>query len=157
MKITIALFGKPKDKKILDLVEEYKKRILRFQKIEFTFLPLSTSVFKENEAIKVVINKFENASKIYFLDEDGKEFSTESCFKMYEQDLENCKEVVFVIGPSEGFGDLKGAAKAKLLPPTATTISLSKLTMQHDIAFLVLTEQIYRVVSIKNNLPYHKI
>ena len=70
------------------------------------------------------------------------------------------KEVVFVIGPAEGFflpwpsaiPSKEGEFSAK-----EQIISLSKMAMQHDIASLVLIEQIYRAVSIKNNLPYHKI
>ncbi len=149
MKITVALFGKPKDKNILNLIEEYLKRIIRYQKLDLSYLPLSDKGFKEGETVKIVLDKFKNASRIYFLDEDGKDFSTLDFTKKYEIDLQNQKEIVFAIGPSEGFGNLNMGK--------VETISISKLTMQHDIAFLVLMEQLYRVVSIKNNLPYHKV
>lgn len=147
MKITFAMHGKPKDKRILEIMEEYKQKISRYQKIDFEFLNSFEGVEKLIEKLK---NK--NVSKIYLLDEDGKEYTSAKFAQNYEKDLNNGeKEIAFVIGPAEGFGDLK--------PHLATLqfISLSKFAMQHDIAALVLIEQIYRAVSIKNNLPYHKI
>lgn len=140
MKILLCMHGKPKDKRILEVMEEYKLKIGRYQKFEFEFLNTFSG-------IDGLVNKYKG-KKIYFLDEDGKEFTSEEFAKNYEKDLNNGeKEVVFVIGPAEGFGDVKGLANL---------ISLSKMALQHDLAGLLLTEQIYRAVSIKNNLPYHR-
>jgi 23S rRNA (pseudouridine1915-N3)-methyltransferase len=154
MRVLVCLHGKPKDKRILELLEEYKLKISRYQKIDFDFLAPPT---RSGEIITGLIEKYKG-KKIYLLDEDGKEYTSMKFAENYERDLNNGeKEVVFVIGPAEGFGDLKVAEKAKLFPPNLQTISLSKFAMQHDIASLVLVEQIYRAISIKNNLPYHKI
>lgn len=153
MKIIVSIHGKPKDKRILELLEEYKIKISRYQKINFDFIPLSRPGDKD-----VLINVLERykGNKIYILDEDGKEYTTTKFAENYEKDLNNGdKGVVFVIGPAEGFGSIppgkSGGAKEYEI------ISLSKMAMQHDIASLVLIEQIYRVVSIKNNLPYHRV
>ena len=89
--------------------------------------------------------------KIVILRELGKEYDTNEFAKYYEKKLESgVKELWFCIGPAEGWGDLAN------INVNIDFVSLSRLTMQHDLAFLVLTEQIYRAVSIKNNLPYHK-
>jgi 23S rRNA (pseudouridine1915-N3)-methyltransferase len=142
MKIIFAMHGKPKDKRILELIEEYQLKISRYQKIDFEFL---SPLFKGVEGI---FKKY-SGKKVYLLDEDGKEFTSQKFAENYEKDLNTGeKEVVFVIGPAEGYGEL---------PNNLNTISLSKMAMQHDIAGLVLIEQIYRAVSIKNNLPYHRV
>lgn len=148
MKITLAIFGKPKDKYFLEKIEDYKKKISKFQKIEIEYLNFHEKISNKTELVKKVLEKYKGAD-IYLLDEDGSEFNTNTFAKRYERDLNSgVQNVVFVVGPSEGFGDISNFKNI---------ISLSKLTMQHDIAFLVLIEQIYRAVSIKNNLPYHKI
>jgi 23S rRNA (pseudouridine1915-N3)-methyltransferase len=149
MKITVAIHGKPKDKRILELMEEYKTKISRYQKLDFEFINTS--------GVEDVLEKY-LSKKIYLLDEDGKEYTSQKFAEKYEKDLNNGdKEIVFVIGPAEGFGDLTSEKNFAMLKKQNTeTVSLSRMAMQHDIAALVLVEQIYRAVSIKNNLPYHK-
>lgn len=139
------MYGKPKDKRLLEIMEEYKIKIGRYQKIEFEFI---TSLFK---GVGGILEKYEG-KKVYFLDEDGKEFTSQKFAENYEKDLNNGeREIIFVIGPAEGFGDLSPSKAGGV-----NLVSLSKMAMQHDIAGLVLVEQIYRAVSIKNNLPYHR-
>ena len=145
MKIVFAMHGKPKDKRILEIMEEYQKKISRYQKLEFIYLG-------EYLGLERTFEKF-TGKKVYLLDEDGKEFSSKQFAENYEKDLNNGeKEIVFVIGPAEGFGEISPGKSGGY-----QAVSLSKMAMQHDIAGLVLMEQIYRAVSIKNNLPYHKI
>lgn len=146
MKIIVTLFGKPKDKRILELVEEYKERIGRYENIELLFLKDYDSTEKYLEKMNV------GGRQIYLLDEDGEEYSSkEFSEKVYEKNLNmGTKEIVFGIGPAQGWGENLAFKNIKI-------ISLSKMAMQHDLAFLVLVEQIYRAISIKNNLPYHKI
>lgn len=173
MKIIVAIHGKPKDKRILEILEEYRMKISRYQKTDFEFLSNFETVEKLIEKLKS-----KNATKIYLLDEDGKEFTSLKFAENYEKDLNNGeKEVVFVIGPAEGFGELvkAGSSDENTFDDHKTAlqgrkkyflnesdqkveiISLSKMAMQHDLASLVLVEQVYRAVSIKNNLPYHKV
>jgi 23S rRNA (pseudouridine1915-N3)-methyltransferase len=154
MKIIISLFGKPKDKNVLNIIEEYVKRISRYQKIEIEYLPIIQNA-KNGDALNKVLDKFKNA-KIFILDEDGKEYTSVKFANLYEKNLnESVQEILFAIGPSEGFGDLSDSIF--LRKNNLEIIKLSTMTMQHDIAFIVLIEQIYRAVSIKNNLPYHKV
>lgn len=141
MKILLALHGKPKDKRVLEILEEYRLKIGRYQKIELVYI----DDFKSLETM--LEKRTRNDKKIYLLDEDGKEYDSTGFAKNYSKDLDSgIKEVEYIIGPAQGFGDIQNK----------NTISLSKLAMQHDIAGIVLIEQIYRAVSIHNNLPYHR-
>lgn len=147
MLIRVVMHGKPKNKNILELLKEYSQKISRFQKLDWIYE-------KEFSGVEQIMSKYAGPNKkIFLLDEDGKQVSTDDFSFEYEKNLnESVKEMVFVVGPAEGFGDL-----AAMKPIGTKTLSLSKLAMQHDLAALVLVEQIYRVVSIKNNLPYHRI
>jgi 23S rRNA (pseudouridine1915-N3)-methyltransferase len=155
MKIIFAMHGKPKDKRIWEIIEEYKIKIGRYQKIELEFLSTPLARQGGGQEVENILERY-LGKKIYLLDEDGKQFTSQKFAEVYEKELNSgVKEVVFVIGPAEGFAwqDITLAESAGQVK----TISLSSLAMQHDIAALVLIEQIYRAISIKNNLPYHKI
>jgi 23S rRNA (pseudouridine1915-N3)-methyltransferase len=157
MKIIVTLFGKPKDKNILTIIAEYNKRISRYQDIELVYLKEFSTV----DNLLTELNSKYKSNKIFLLDEDGIKFSTKKFSNLYEKSLESSfKHLIFCIGPSAGFGDLQSREtinKLKEVNANLEIISLGELVMQHDIAFLVLIEQLYRVVSIKKNLPYHKV
>jgi 23S rRNA (pseudouridine1915-N3)-methyltransferase len=144
MKILVSLHGKPKDKRVLEILEEYKQKVSRYQKIELVFID-------DFKTLDVLLEKRGSKDKkIYLLDEDGKDYDSSGFAKNYAKDLDSgVKEVEYIIGPAQGFGDIKQISGIN-------TISLSKLALQHDIASIVLIEQIYRAVSIHNNLPYHR-
>jgi 23S rRNA (pseudouridine1915-N3)-methyltransferase len=153
MRIVISLFGEPKDENLLNLVNEYKKRTERYQEVAFKY-------FKKFEGVEKFLNEIHvGGRKIVLMSEFGKEIGTKFFAERYEKDLESgVKEVFFAIAPAEGWG-IPGENLQKYISenfPQVQTLSLSKMTMQHDLAFLVLMEQVYRAVSIKNNLPYHK-
>jgi 23S rRNA (pseudouridine1915-N3)-methyltransferase len=155
MKIIVSLFGEPKDENTLSLIEEYRKRTSRYQDLEFKY-------FKKYGGLENFVAQVATPSRsVYLLAEKGEEYDTkEFAEKIYDRNLNvGTKEIMFCIGPAEGWGTMNiksGFVEDPLAFKNVKLLSLSKLTMQHDLAFLVLVEQIYRAVSIKNNLPYHK-
>ena len=83
------------------------------------------------------------------MDEKGEEHNSLSFYKKIDDLINQGKDIVFIIGSSNGTSkDLKKNIKEK--------ISLSKLTFTSDQARLILTEQIYRSMMIKNSKRYHK-
>ena len=92
-------------------------------------------------------NHRSNNNIIISLSEEGKQFnSVELCSLLL--DFKN-KKINFLIGGSDGISlDIKH--KSDLL------LSLSPLTFPHELARLILLEQIYRAISISNNSPYHR-
>ena len=83
------------------------------------------------------------------LDSRGKEFSSEEFARFLGDYLDrNPLPLVFAVGPADGFSDaVRNAAQH--------TISLGKMTLAHELARVVLLEQVYRAFAILKGHPYH--
>ncbi len=144
-KITIVAASKVKsNSSIFSLVSEYTKRFTNFQ--------VNILDFDEKNMNKDAINTKiftlapEKSYKI-MLSEEGKLYTT-SQLKDFVINIQN-SNICFLIAGSDGFNQ-KSKEKVDAI------ISLSKLTFPHQIARLLLIEQLYRVQSIINNHPYHR-
>jgi 23S rRNA (pseudouridine1915-N3)-methyltransferase len=142
--IRIICVGKLKDQ-LKDTSEEYVKRIKGFTRIEIVEINeykssnIQESLKKEGEKV------LEKAGERFIiLDAKGKQLSSEEFSQILKQPNLN-----FVIG---GHAGLNEEIKQKAM----TTLSLSKMTLPHQITRVILLEQIYRGFSILNNQPYHK-
>lgn len=138
-RIKIIAIGKIKERYLQEGINEYLKRLTPFCRIEILEL--------KNEGLEKEAKKIENYlnSNSYLLDANGKEFSSEE-FAEFLKKSEG--ELTLVIGGDEGISDNLKARYKK--------ISLSKMTLLHEMTRLVLLEQIYRGYMIINNRNYHK-
>ena len=143
MLFKVILVGKPKDKLILARIEEYSKRLNGYGKLETVFLPDGTQA-SECAAILHELDKERNAA-IWVLDETGKEFTSPQLGKSFAA-LD--RKAVFVVGGAFGLTD-EVRSRADVL------WSLSKLTFPHEIAALLLFEQLYRAENIAHGGKYH--
>lgn len=149
LNITIIAIGKVKDKFLSGLAAEYIKRISPYARLSITELKAEsfTSTNKEKakilevERIEAILSK-KNGAKIYLLSEDGELSSSPDFAKQLNQG-----EVILVIAGSLGF--------AKDFSNKYPKISLSPLTFTHEMARVILLEQIYRAATILNNKEYH--
>ena len=145
VKIKIAWVGKTKEPAITSLTEEYLRRIARYAQVEGLSL-------RDEPALLARFGKDTGSgSKSYLvlMDSRGKEFSSEQFAKFLGEHLErNPLPLVFAIGGADGFG-----AEARSL--AQSTISLGKITLPHELARVVLLEQIYRAFTILKGHPYH--
>ena len=150
-KITIVVVGKIKEKFWQTAIEEYAKRLKPY--VVLNFVEIKAESFSnqnkkqarivENQRLIKVLEKY-NKQNIYLLAEAGQEFDSLKFAKFFE----NKSELVLVIG-----GALGWAEEIKQKYPQS--ISLSQLTMPHEMARVVLLEQIYRAVSISKGKEYH--
>jgi 23S rRNA (pseudouridine1915-N3)-methyltransferase len=146
MKFRFIWVGKTKNKNWLALQDDYLQRLGRFVKFEITELKDDT---KEAEGKKILESLNAN-SFLCVLDVLGKEISSHDLAKKIETwQNESVKEIAFVIG---GFAGLS----PKVVGKADFNLSLSRLTLTHEAARVVLTEQIYRAFTIINNFPYQK-
>lgn len=162
MKVNIISVGTIKEKYLKDAIAEYAKRLFAY--IDLNFIEIEETTFKnENESnIKKVLSEegqkilekinFIKREKCYIiiLDIKGRELSTIDFYNLIkEKKLSGISNFVFVIGGSYGLSDdVKKIADLKL--------SFSKMTFPHQLFRLILIEQIYRIMKIDRNEPYHK-
>jgi 23S rRNA (pseudouridine1915-N3)-methyltransferase len=141
--INLIAVGKIKDRLIAEKISDFSNRLL-FD-IRLTVHEIKDSD-KENEGKKIVELTKDQSSKVIALSEEGKEFSSDQ----FSQFLQNTgRNIHFCIGGPTGLSDL-------VKKHSHTLISLSRMTFTHEMARMLLLEQIYRAVSIIKNRGYHK-
>ena len=145
MKITVAWIGKTKEPAIQALTDEYLKRISRYVQVEGAALRDEAGLL----ALCGRSGKSAAKSVLTLLDSRGKEFSSEQ-FARFLRDHQdrNPLPLIFAIGGADGFSD-----QAKAL--ARHTISLGKMTLAHELARVILLEQVYRAFTILKGHPYH--
>lgn len=138
--------GKIKEDYLTKMIEDYKKRISRYHKIEIIELNDSNDLQKEAVDIQKHIN---NQDYVIALDINGENLDSESLAKKIDSIFLTNGTITFIIGSSYGLHeDIKKRANYKL--------SFSKLTFPHGLFRGILLEQIYRSFKILNNETYHK-
>ena len=143
MKIRLLMLGKTRREEARTLIDDYIARIRRYANVEVAEL-------RDTGPAALRKLKLDSSATIVLLDAAGKQFTSPQ-FAKWLGDLRDrgTRELVFLCGDAEGFpADLRAAAKQK--------ISLSTLTMPHEFARVVLTEQIYRAFAILAGHPYPK-
>jgi 23S rRNA (pseudouridine1915-N3)-methyltransferase len=137
MNLHILAIGKKKSE-YDEMVKEYQKRIV-------TPFDLSVEVIQTDTAI----DKIKAGDYVIALDEEGKDFTTETFAQFLEKQLHaSPKRIVFVIGESHGL-------EQSVRDRANMTMCLGKLTLPHELARLVLAEQLYRVTNLIGGGKYH--
>lgn len=140
MNIKIIAVGKIREKYLKDGIAEFVKRIQ----------PYSSLQIIETDEEEKILKQIGESSYFIVLDIKGYSlFSEEFAEKIKDVSLSGINQLIFAIGGAEGFSDeVKNRADYLL--------SLSSMTFVHQMARLILIEQIYRAFRIINNEPYHK-
>ena len=151
--IRIICIGKLKEKFLVDGVDEYKKRIEGFQKLqilelkEYNTSDISKNI--ENEGFEI-LEKINSDEHLITLEILGKKFDSITFSKYLEkQFIYGVSKITFVIGGSLGLGK-------SLLQRANYRLCFSKMTFPHQLMKLILVEQVYRAFKIMNNQTYHK-
>jgi len=155
MRIRFVWVGKTRDKSIALLTDEYLKRIGRFSPVEISIVrelkadEADSARIIENES-EAILRTLTRDSYAVLLDIEGKEFTSPALAKFLEdRQADGTKELVFIIGGFLGVSvHLKESVRRRM--------SLSRLTLTHEMARVILAEQIYRGFTILHGLPYQK-
>ncbi|MCS6874397.1 MAG: 23S rRNA (pseudouridine(1915)-N(3))-methyltransferase RlmH [Pyrinomonadaceae bacterium] len=147
MKFHFLWVGKTKNEHLLALQEEYLNRLSRFVRFEITELKESKDKFEESKQILRVLNQ---KKFVVLLTEKGKQLSSLELAQEIEkwQSL-GIKEVTFVVGGAEG-------VTSEVAERVNFSLSLSVLTFTHEMARVILIEQLYRAYTIMRGYPYQK-
>lgn len=155
MKIKILSIGKTKKGYINQGIQEYLARLGHYISIDWVEIRSSgkSKAFLPNERLRDeaerVRDKLHPQALIAVLTEEGKELSTPDFARWLEgQMVKGRHEIDFVIG-----GDL--GLDPSLILDADLCISLSRMTFTHQMARLILLEQVYRAFTIIRGEPYH--
>ena len=151
MKIKIAWIGKTKEPAIGSLTEEYLKRISRYAQVEGVSLRDEDGLLEMGGrgASKSKGATAAAKSTLALMDSRGKEFSSEQFAKFLgDYQDRNPLPLILAIGGADGFSEATRAVAQH-------TISLGKMTLAHELARVVLLEQVYRAFTILKGHPYH--
>lgn len=143
MKIRLVMLGRTRNAEMRALAEAYLKRIQNYAEIEVNEL-------RDGSAAALRKFKMPASATCVFLDATGKEFKSQE-FARWIAKLRDggTRELLFFCGAAEGFPEELSGNKG-------FGISLSRLTMPHELARVVLLEQIYRAFAILAGHPYPK-
>jgi 23S rRNA (pseudouridine1915-N3)-methyltransferase len=142
MKICLLMLGKTRRPEMAAALTDYVKRISRSCPVEIVDARDASAALKRLGANR--------AAASVLLDAGGKLYNSDAFAKwLGEQRDRGIREVIFVCGDADGFPDsLRDRVKQKL--------SLSAMTYSHELARVMLAEQIYRAFAILSGSPYPK-
>ncbi len=158
IKVKIIALGKLKEKYWRDAIAEYSKRLGVFCNLEITELSPKALPDNPNEAhieaallheAEMIIKALPKTTTIAALCIEGKMYSSEDLAKEINSACEKTGSITFIIGSSFGLHEkIKSMANVKM--------SMSKMTFPHQLARVILSEQIYRAFKINEGSAYHK-
>lgn len=153
MRLRIVAVGKDRSGLYAPAVEEYAKRLSRHARFEVVEVPearrhAGTPRARDEEA-EALLARLDPRERVVLLDERGDAPTSPELARRLERWLAGGKDVALVIGGADGHGE---AVRAR----ADETLSLSRMTLAHRLARLVLVEQLYRAFTIVKGEPYHK-
>ncbi|MDE6238614.1 MAG: 23S rRNA (pseudouridine(1915)-N(3))-methyltransferase RlmH [Muribaculaceae bacterium] len=155
MKIQLIAIGKMNDAPLVQSVEKYIKRLGHYVPFQFITIPdvkttkaMTEQRQKETEG-GAIINALDSRDYVILLDERGKEFTSRE-FAAYidKRTFSLAGNLVFVIGGPYGFSQ-------EVYDRANDKISLSRMTLTHEMVRLFFVEQLYRAMTILRGEPYH--
>lgn len=156
MKTTILVVGKLKDRYLKEGIEDYLKRTQRYSPVELLRVKeepkpdaASEARGKAREAERLLA-QIRPTDTVVAMTEEGRRFSSQQWSSTMMEMLEDSRgRLVFVIGSGAGLAP-EVKQRANLL------LSLSPMTFPHQVALLLLMEQLYRAWTIAKREPYHR-
>jgi 23S rRNA (pseudouridine1915-N3)-methyltransferase len=143
MKIKVAWIGKTKEPAIQALTDDYLKRLSRYADVAGLAL--------KDEAAVLALARGERQKerhKLVLLDSRGKQLSSGELAEFLEREQVQALPLLFAIGGADGFSE---EARRQV----GFVLSLGRMTLPHELARVVLLEQLYRAFTILKNHPYH--
>jgi 23S rRNA (pseudouridine1915-N3)-methyltransferase len=154
VKVVLAVVGKPRNAALATAIHEYEQRAARYWPLEVhevrgeSAKSVSADLVRDREGER--LTKVVSPATRWVACEPGGASKTSEEFSAWlQREREGGRDVVFVIGGAFGFS---AAVRAR----AHTRLSLAPWTLPHELARLVLVEQLYRAGTIIRREPYHK-
>ena len=143
MKLKVVWIGKTKEAAIQSLTDEYLKRLSRYAEVE------GGAIKDEAALLKLCTRDSRPRHALVLLDGRGRQLSSEELAKFLgDHQDRNPMPLLFAVGAADGFTDQARQAATLVL-------SLGTMTLAHELARVVLLEQLYRAFTILKGHPYH--
>lgn len=152
MRLKFIWPGKTKDERLRSLIDEYLKRLSRFTRCEIVEVKEvraadAAGAKKESQRILEAIS---DSTLAVLLDLNGRDWSSHDLAGQVQRwENDSVKEIAIVIGGPEG-------VSAEVEKRADATWRLSRLTLTHEMARVLVVEQLYRAYAINRGLPYQK-
>ena len=155
MKILLLVIGKTDENYIFSGLEKYKNRLKHYINFEYEEIPdlknrkiLSRNQQKKRES-DMIFSRLKMDDKVVLLDEKGVSFRSVEFSKYLQKKMNSgIKRLVFIVGGPYGFDK-------SIYDKHQDKLSLSRMTFSHQMVRLFFCEQLYRVMTILKNEPYH--
>ncbi len=153
MRLRILAVGRDRSGLFQPAVEEYARRISRHARLEIVEVPearkyAGTARAREEEG-ESLLARISERERVVALDERGAEPTSPELARRLAAWLEGGRDVALVVGGADGLSEA-------VLRRADERLSLSRLTLAHRLARLVLAEQLYRAFAILRGEPYHR-
>lgn len=155
MKLIVAAVGKPRNAALAAAIEHYESRAARYWPLDIREVREETggsrgapvAVVQEKEAERLAA-RVEGAT-VVACDERGTTMTSSRFATFVQEARERARDIAFVIGGAHGLAE-------SLRERAQTRLALAPWTLPHELARLVLAEQLYRAGTIIRGEPYHK-
>jgi len=154
MRVSLLAVGKPRHQGLADATRDYESRAARYWTLDVIEVreesgrSLTPAVVKEREGIRMA-ERMPADARIVACDPGGDSLTSDA-FAAWLRDLrDRAQNVAFLIGGAHGLGEA-------IRQQSARRISLAPWTLPHELARLVLAEQLYRAGTMLRGEPYHK-
>lgn len=155
MKVVVAAVGRPRGA-LAEAIAEYEERASRYWKLESLWVEAGAPGSRPDpDAVRTaeaarILARIPDQGELIALTRAGKGWTSVRLARFLEErGLRSTPAVTFVVGGAFGLGE-------DVLARAGHRLSLSDFTLPHDLARLVLAEQLYRAGTILRNEPYHK-
>lgn len=146
MKLVILSVGKEKDEASADLIRHFEIRILRYLPLEWIYIEHASTKEKEGEKI---LEHLKKEDYVVLLDEKGKDIKSEALAELIENRMvDSVRRMVFIIGGAYGVSE-------KIITRANYVWKLSSLVFPHMLVRVIVTEQLYRALTIIKGEKYH--
>ncbi|MEP6621022.1 MAG: 23S rRNA (pseudouridine(1915)-N(3))-methyltransferase RlmH [bacterium] len=154
MRVVIAVVGKPRDRHLAAAIDEYETRAARYWPLdvievrEATGRGVSPELARDRESERLV-ERLPDGSSVIACDERGDRLTSAQFATLVTSARDRAQTLAFVIGGAFGLTDMVRSRANR-------AIQLAPWTLPHEMARLVLAEQLYRAGTIVRGEPYHK-
>ncbi|DAC57563.1 MAG TPA: 23S rRNA (pseudouridine(1915)-N(3))-methyltransferase RlmH [Candidatus Poseidoniaceae archaeon] len=139
-RITIHIHGLPKEQAYDMMLKNYQARLKSRN--------ISVEYHAKKKSIQAYVSDIGKAGKLFLLDEQGMQYTSTEFADLVKGWSISDQDINLAIGPVDGWHDYSNLSDNQ--------ISLSKFTLPHELAAVVLTEQIYRATEIIKGTKYHR-